>query len=235
MASPLPKELDVPIFPLPGVVLFPGTLLPLRIFEPRYVQLLKDAMTTDKLIGMAHIKPGMNFSSDSPEAVPPEVYPTLGVGTIVADQANADGTFHIALLGQARCRIVNEIPHKPYRIARVATIDDRTPAKQDDERRLRQSHDAMLDLSRKLISKTLEGDASEQLKTALGERRDAGAVADLLASVYVQDAALRQTLLETTDLLARVRLLQAALERLWFRLEPAQARYDYRHDDVSLN
>jgi hypothetical protein len=48
----------LPIFPLPNVVLFPNVFLPLHVFEPRYRSMVADALTTDRLIGMALLKPG---------------------------------------------------------------------------------------------------------------------------------------------------------------------------------
>ena len=48
----------LPIFPLPGVVLFPGVFLPLHIFEPRYREMVADALSTDRMIGMALLRDG---------------------------------------------------------------------------------------------------------------------------------------------------------------------------------
>jgi Lon protease-like protein len=235
MASPLPPTLDVPLFPLPGVVLFPGALLPLRVFEPRYVQLLTDVLATDKLIGMPQIKPGGSFSSDSPEAPAPALYPVFGVGSIVAHQPMDDGTHHIALLGQARCKLKGEVPHQPYRIGSAVTLVDRIPENSEQKSRLKSTHKHMMAQAGAVIGKTMEGDASSQLKKALDDRKDPGPAADLLASVYVQDAHLKQLLLETMDVNARVGLVAAVLEKLMCRLEPREPIYEYKLDDVNLN
>ena len=48
----------IPIFPLPNVVLFPSVFLPLHIFEPRYRQMLADALSGDRIIGMVLLKDG---------------------------------------------------------------------------------------------------------------------------------------------------------------------------------
>lgn len=235
MASPLPPTLDVPLFPLPGVVLFPGALLPLRVFEPRYVQLLNDVLATDKLIGMPQIKPGGSFSSDSPEVPAPALYSILGVGSIVAHQPMEDGTHHIALLGQGRCKLKAELPHQPYRIGSLVTLADRVPDTSQQKNRLKQEHKRLLDHAGAVIGKTMEGDASQQLKKALEDRSDPGPAADLLASVYVQDNNLKQLLLETLDVNARVGLVAAVLEKLMCRLEQREPKFDYRLDDICLN
>ena len=51
-------SLRIPLFPLPGVVLLPGTLLPLHIFEPRYRAMVADALAGSRMIGMAMLKAG---------------------------------------------------------------------------------------------------------------------------------------------------------------------------------
>jgi len=235
MAVSLPGSLEVPLFPLPGVVLFPGAILPLRIFEPRYVQLLKDVLATDKLIGMPQVLPGGQYLSDSMELPEPELHAVFGVGLIIAHQPMDDGTHHIALLGQARYRIDSEVPHSPYRIARARTLLDRIPDEAQHQRELSVQHKRLLELGAAIMSKTLEGEGSQHLKKAFGERREPGANADLLASVYVQDAHLKQLLLETLDVRARVGLVCAVLEKLLCRLEPKEPTYDYQPEAVVLN
>jgi len=103
----------LPIFPLPGVVLFPGTLLPLHIFEPRYRAMVSDALAGESLIGMAML---------DPERFSPERPPVLrlgGAGRIVEQERLDDGRFNIILEGVWRYRIVREEPSAPYRTASV--------------------------------------------------------------------------------------------------------------------
>ena len=54
----------LPIFPLPSVVLFPGVFLPLHIFEPRYREMVSDALATDRMIGMTLLRPGWEVDYD---------------------------------------------------------------------------------------------------------------------------------------------------------------------------
>lgn len=105
----------IPLFPLPGVVLFPGTLLPLHIFEPRYRALVAHALETDRVIGMAMI------SASSPEPLPglPAIHEFGGAGTIVEHEILEDGRYNIILEGSFRFRIVREEPTQPYRTATV--------------------------------------------------------------------------------------------------------------------
>ena len=109
------------IFPLPDVVFFPGTLLPLHIFEPRYRQMTRDALEQERPIAMATIDPsGRTDSYDRPL-----VRPYAGVGKIVESEELADGRFLMVLGGEMRVRIVDEYaPERPYRLVRAVPVPD---------------------------------------------------------------------------------------------------------------
>jgi uncharacterized protein len=107
----------IPLFPLPEVVLLPGTLLPLHIFEPRYRAMVADALSGDRTIGMAMIKPGWET-----EGRTPEIHPVGGAGRIVEAEELSDGRYNIVLEGEFRYRVVAESPPAPYRVAEVEEI-----------------------------------------------------------------------------------------------------------------
>jgi uncharacterized protein len=108
----------IPLFPLPGVVLLPGTLLPLHIFEPRYRAMVADALSGENTIGMAMLKPG----SERARTVP-EIFPVGGAGRIIASERLSDGRYDIVLQGVFRYRVLDESPPSPYRVARVEEIE----------------------------------------------------------------------------------------------------------------
>ena len=238
MPAAFPDSLVVPLFPLPGIVLFPGCLLPLRIFEPRYCTMLKDAMDSRRLIAMAHIrkaKDGAPGAEPGATLAPPVVHEVLGVGSIVAHEPQADGTFNIALLGQARCRIEEEVPHQIYRLVRVVTLHDEVPDTPELRTHLERARQYLVAEAQRLISRTLVKEAAGQLKAVLREKQDAGAVADLLTSVYVNDPSLKQALLETLDVLKRTQLTTAMVVKILAGLEPKPPPSKYGGGDVSLN
>lgn len=105
----------VPLFPLSSVVFFPNTLLPLHIFEPRYKEMVHDAMNNEKIIGMALLKPG--WESDYYKN--PEVYDVIGMGRIVSSEVFEDGKINIVLYGLKRARIIEVVEELPYRQAMV--------------------------------------------------------------------------------------------------------------------
>ena len=95
----LPAEL--PIFPLPSVVLFPHVCLPLHIFEPRYREMVGDALRGDRLIGMVLLKAG--WESDY-EGRPP-VYEMGCAGLVSHSERLDDGRYNIVLHGLEKFRV----------------------------------------------------------------------------------------------------------------------------------
>jgi Lon protease-like protein len=108
----------LPLFPLPNVVLFPGVFLPLHIFEPRYRELVADALVGDRLLGMVLLRPG--WESDY-QGRPP-VFP-IGCSAVIThvDQLD-DGRYNIVLRGLERFRIVDEDHERSYRRAVIEPL-----------------------------------------------------------------------------------------------------------------
>lgn len=93
----------LPVFPLTGVLLLPRGRLPLNIFEPRYLNMIRDAMGTDRLIGMIQPK----IANDMAEK--PEIYPTGCAGRISQFAEAEDGRVLITLIGACRFKVDQEI------------------------------------------------------------------------------------------------------------------------------
>ena len=134
----------IPIFPLPGAILFPRSQLPLHIFEPRYKDMVNDALDGGGRIGM--IQP------HAPEDEGAPLYPIGCVGEIVGVEELEDGRFNIVLLGINRFRLVKEADlETAYRNADVDThgFDDDEPPplslalRAEVEREARRLGDAM--------------------------------------------------------------------------------------------
>ena len=112
----------VRLFPLPNVVLFPRVDLPLHVFEPRYRDLVKDALADDRMIGMALLRGDWRRDYDGR----PDLFPLGCAGTIEACSALADGRSNLILRGVSRFEIVEELSDEPtsYRQARVRWLAD---------------------------------------------------------------------------------------------------------------
>lgn len=106
-AADLPQV--IPVFPLPGAILLPRGQLPLNIFEPRYLNMIDDAMAGDRIIGMVQ-----------PQAGPHGLSPVGCAGRITSFAETSDGRYLITLTGCARFRLASEIPTQtPYRQIRA--------------------------------------------------------------------------------------------------------------------
>lgn len=95
---------DLPVFPLTGVLLLPRAQLPLNIFEPRYLNMITDALGEGRMIGM--IQP----RDPNDEAEQPDIYPVGCAGRITQFEETEDGRFMINLRGIARFKITEELP-----------------------------------------------------------------------------------------------------------------------------
>ncbi len=110
-AADLPQV--IPVFPLSGVLLLPRGQLPLNIFEPRYLNMVDDAMAGDRIIGMIQPTAGLGPL--------PSLSPIGCAGRITSFNETSDGRYLITLTGVARYRIITELPTQaPYRQVRAA-------------------------------------------------------------------------------------------------------------------
>ncbi len=105
----LPSTL--PIFPLTGVLLLPGSRLPLNIFEPRYLALFDDALAGSRLVGM--IQPA--HAKDEHESEAPEVQATGCAGRITSFSETDDGRYLVTLTGLIRFDVEKELSPLSYR------------------------------------------------------------------------------------------------------------------------
>jgi hypothetical protein len=120
IAADLPQRIAV--FPLRGVILLPRATLPLNIFEPRYLEMVDDAVSTSRVIGM--VQPEGNAQEESPIGRTVPLRRIGCAGRITSYEELDDGRLHITLTGLARFALREEAPlTKPYRIANVAYDD----------------------------------------------------------------------------------------------------------------
>jgi Lon protease-like protein len=119
----------LPLFPLPNVVLFPNVFLPLHVFEPRYREMVADAIAGDRMIGVVLLRPG---SEREYEGRPP-VYPIGCSGVITHFEKLTDGRYNIVLRGLDRFRIVEEDHARSYRRAITETLHESDLAGGDRE------------------------------------------------------------------------------------------------------
>jgi len=181
-------SLPIPIFPLPGVVLFPRTVLPLHIFEPRYREMTKDALEGDRLIAMALLKPGWEGQY---QGAPP-LFGIVGVGSILQDERLGDGRYNLMLQGICRARIGGEIPGRAYRRAILSPIPEPEPPPAERITRLRLALLAVYSSLLKAVGKRESFRIEPDLPL--------GALCDLLAAFLEAEAVDKQSVLEEIDI-----------------------------------
>lgn len=184
---------EVAIFPLPQVVLFPGALMPLHIFEPRYRTMTRDVLATTREITIALIPEDHKTDRYGQ----PQIAEIAGVGEIVRCDALPDGRFNLLVEGRARARL-EELPYKkPYRRARLTVLG---------------ANESCADpaLVRALVSTaTCVAGAVRKchpsFRFCLPQTDDVGVLVDACAHYLVLEGTERQKLLETLDVCERVK------------------------------
>lgn len=195
---------ELPLFPLPQVVLFPGALMPLHVFEPRYRQLVRDVLARHATFSVVQIKDDATIDAEGH----PTIARVASVGTIVDHVELPSGRFNILVRGRARVSL-DELPFvAPYRRARAEilqpTHENVPPA----------DIAALISAATSFATMVRERDAEFELR--LPREGDAGALADLCAAQLLLDGRDRQKALELLDVSERVRFVteNVALQRL---------------------
>lgn len=224
----IPDSFDgtVRLFPLPNVVLFPGVVQALNLFEPRYRQLMSDVINDDLLITMALVKPDPgNLSMPVPE-----ICQTVCVGKVVTHAKLDDGTYNLLLAGISRAVIVDElVSDTPYRQAKVNLVSE-TSLLGEDEQRLRAE---LIELFRntQLVQSKFDREAIEKLEA--GEM-PVGQLGDLVAYASGISPLDQQAVLEIVDVRQRINHLISVLQRHNQSESQSESRPDFP-PDFSLN
>jgi ATP-dependent Lon protease len=206
----LPRE--VPVMTLPNATLFPTALLPLYIFEPRYRQMLADALDSTRMFSVAMQRPSSKRESPSPVA---------GLGLIRVSVGHRDGTSHLVLQGIARVELEQAVRYRPYRVQRIRAIQ---PSPCDSVKvdalvaKVRELLEERVGLGMPFPFPVVKPESAEPSplppnfspKEILGYLEtisDPEQTADLVACAVLPGGVERQTILETLDVEARLRRL----------------------------
>jgi len=195
------------VFPLPSAVLLPHAVMPLHIFEPRYRELVRDALETDRVMALAQLEPGWEADYQGR----PVMQRMMCVGLIAWDEEMEDGRYNILLQGVCRARLLSELPAEHlYREARVELLPDPTYHGPEEEQ-LRQ---AVLELAGRVPPSFSEG-----LLPAVA-RANGGTLADVVASAIIPEPERRQQLLLQLDVRRRLLAVIEEVGELIGRLQP---------------
>lgn len=200
MEITLPDE--VPVMTLPNVAFFPQALMPLHIFEPRYRQMLRDVLATNRLFAVAGIDPRQ--AREPSQFEPP--HRIASVGIVRACQKNDNGTSNLLLQGLCRVEISGIITDEPYRRIRVRALASQPGASEDDNTELRRKLARLIALKNKLAATGNPQSGPGEMAAFLKTVDDPEAFVDIAAFSLCEDTKLKQTLLETLDVHRRLEL-----------------------------
>lgn len=197
------KENDLPkearLFPLSGALLLPGSIMPLNIFEPRYLELFDDAMANDRIVAM--VQPNFLNKANTP------IEDLCSVGTlgrIISIAESGDGRYLVSLGGVCRFRLKEELSAKtPYRVAKIM------PFMADIEAKEFEMPEAKTELLQHLRNYVEDNNIEVDYEDI--EQLQVSDLVNLLSGLLPFDLAEKQALLEA-DFEVRIQTLIALLE-----------------------
>jgi Lon protease-like protein len=190
-----------PVMALPGVMLFPGTMLPLYIFEKRYRTMLAWALEQHRMFCMAPMKPNV-LEASSVE----DFHHTVGLGLVRACIGREDGTSHLVLEGLARVRLTAFVQEKPFRMAEILELSSHPVERSEVE--------ALITKLKKICGYLQPEEAILQggVEQQLGKIQDPELLSDIIAQTFLRDAERRQEVFEELRVGKRMELLLRHLE-----------------------
>ena len=201
-----PKDLPeiIPVFPLTGALLLPGAQLPLNIFEPRYLAMLDDALSGNRLIGI--VQPSFCEGRSETATGPMQALCEVGcIGRITSFAETGDGRYIVSLTGVCRYRLLEELrgdrSYRSFHIAPfIADLLGRDDEQSVDREALLAAFKAYLDANK------LEADWESV------ERASNTTLVNSMAMMSPYGPAEKQALLEAPDLKTRAETLIAITE-----------------------
>ena len=195
----------VRLFPLPNVVLFPRVIQPLHIFEPRYKQMVEDALEDNRLIALCLLQPTAGLGgSTSP------IYPDICIGQIFQEERLPDGRFNLLLQGVSRAKIIKEENDgKLYRTAKVEILYD-VPAPSEENANL---------IRTRLVKRmtkwfTQQPSAKEQLDRLVNSDLSLGNLCDIFSFALPLSVDMKILLLQLVNVEDRASLLLEVIEQM---------------------
>lgn len=198
---------SLPVFPLDQVTLLPQQVLPLHIFEPRYRQMVTDALDGSGQIAMAVFE-GRDWKQQYHGR--PPIRPAVCIGHIAQHEKLADGRYNIILRGVCRARVIKELAPRDARLYREAMLEP-IGLEQDETPELRVFRSRLEnDLDRGSLGRL--SDSATLLEYVRDEEIPTAALLELIAFTLVKDREKRYRLLEEGDVGVRIGLVTQEID-----------------------
>ena len=213
----VPKQL--PVMTLRGVVLFPKAMMPLRIFEERYKEMLDEVLNTTRMFGIVCERE--NVAEDEVHMEHPFGVATAGL--IRVSKKHDDGTSFVLLQGIRRvkvCEIVQEMPYRIIESEEMESIQD------ESSHKIRKEIEQALEQN-----KLLGGEVTDEMLEFLNPLEDDDAFVDLAAFTLCKHTLRKQAMLEVQHLSKRASMLLTDLHRENDRLATIKQLMNQSEDD----
>jgi Lon protease-like protein len=192
---------ELPVMTLRGVVLFPKAMMPLRIFEERYRQMLDDVLNTTRMFGI--VCEQENVADDEVHLEHP--YSVATAGLIRVSKKHDDGTSFVLLQGIKRVKVCDISQELPYRIIKTEEIDT---IRDDSSNLIRKEIEQALEQN-----KLLGGEVTDEMLEFLNPMEDDDTFVDLAAFTLCKHVLRKQSMLEVQELSKRANMLLTDLHR----------------------
>ena len=210
--SNLPNEL--PILAIKNTVLFPGVVMPITIGRDKSIQLVKDVMKGDKIIGVMAQKDPKN---EEPE--PQDMHEIGTMAEILKKMSMPDGSVTIIIQGKKRIKVTEYTAQEPYMKAKVVEAKTRQPAK-DKLDELNATIESLRDVSQQIVE--ISPNIPSEAAVALKNIDSPSFLIHFISSNLNVSSAEKQLILETTDLAERAHMVLQAVSK---ELQMLQLKY----------
>ncbi len=197
------ETFPLPILPLPNVVLFPHTVIPMLIAEPTYIKMVKDCVLTDQSLGVSMAEPIDEISG--PPRYTPQRVATMGKPIILEE--NEDGSLRILLKGEKRVELITTEQNIPYLIYKVRILPDLR------EKQGLTFHSPQIARLKEILNYWVEDTIEDSLEreSFFQTLESVHHIADYLCMFLIGDRHIRQMLLENRSLHERIQMLSSLL------------------------
>ena len=200
-------RIDVALFPIPNMVAFPGTVVPLHVFEPRYRQLIRDCVRDERMVGVSHTRKTIReakknqtreeaLSSNQATYQPQEIF---SAGTCEIVETTDDGRLLAEITMLRRLAIIEEVQSLPYRIVSCQDVEDEAQGRSGSAEKVSRNRDLQTLINAKLT--TLMAGQNPELVRLLQDEHWKAQSPDEFSFKMFQflrfDPELMQTILET--------------------------------------
>jgi Lon protease-like protein len=213
----------IAIFPLPNIVFFPNTILPLHIFEPRYCEMIRDTIENKQLIGMFLLQEGWQEDYYGN----PPIHPIGCAGEMIHLEALPEGKYDIVLRGVYRVRPIEMVQEFPYRRSRIEVLSDDVDEETDRVKKMKKK---LFGTFQKLAEFTSQGSQMNNIENAGFTE-----IVNQIATDLPMELETRYQLLQLDDVYLRSEMVYQLLQKRVSALDWTSRFSHLRPDDPNQN